>query len=347
MPMIDSLLKTNLESLEEYFCKYKLRLNMIDKRNSQELNECKLLLKTIKTVCAGIESLTKEVKLTISKTRENKISKQDKQQLSEKTVEKNEKIAEKTEKSDKKPLPKPECLIINKNLFKNTPKQKFEISKENLSMNIRLIHENIKPMEFADYKKLLNFTIDNLSVMSFKINNMINNKDLFENNLVLIWKLIKNPDSLLVFSESQLIVGKPQIIPYKYPKKGDFIKKLKGDMEELNTKKGRFYFESMIVQNEVNRILKKVRQSSLKNFNSKENSDKEEKKTFFGLKTMIKTKLTLYKISFLCSVILSHMETESFNLTKLRENTVIKLSDFEKRPLQIEFLMEWEKEILN
>ena len=327
MTICDSLLKTTLDTLQDYFCKYKISVDVPAEINVSLLHEYKEMLGTIRTVSIGLENLTKQLASSVKSMKAIKTQ----------GAATNEK--------------KNELIIIDNGKPKPPPISSLELSRDITPLAFKLISEHLTTVDLEDFHKLLNSVTEVFPVLSLKVNNMAQNKELYEHSLTLFWKLIKQPHSYIHYTEKQLVVGVPDLVPYRYPKKGDFFKRIKGNLDEDYDKKTCFHFKSKVLQNEVIRILKKLQSTSVKLFNSKNStraeSEKQELKNFSTIRTEVLTKLSLYKIHFLSTCIHQFMTTDAFDLQSCYDKLSIKLNEFERRRLQLEYLLHWEKSIVS
>lgn len=327
MSVCDPILKTTLETLQDYFCRYKLSLEQPTNVTIQVLNEYKELLGITKTVIAGMEDMIKQLSGIVKNLNTLK---------SQAHIPKEK---------------KGELILIDKGKPKAAGLPTIEANKDISGLSFKLISEHLCTVDYEDFIKLMNNTIDTLPVLSLKVNNMVANRDLFEYSLTLFWKMIKQPQKYIRYPEKQVMIGVPELLPYKYPKKGDIFKKIKGNSEDNFDKKTCFYFQSKILHIEIVRILKKLQSTSAKLFATKEvaktDDEKKELKTFGSIKAEIATKLSLYKIHFLSTCIIKFMNSDSFDLQSCYAELGINMNEFDRRKLQVEHLTQWEKSILS
>lgn len=153
---------------------------------------------------------------------------------------------------------------------------------------------------------------------------------------------------MIFYNERQKIVGVPDFLPFKYHKKGPLNKKSEEDFF-LEEKICGFYFTEIKVQKEFLRILNKIESVCVKIFeNSKDFVLKEEncnsvKNISLGVKGNISKKLNIYKIYHICFLVRNFFSKgiEEFQ-EDILEDKIIKLTEFNNRPIQKNYLMDWE-----
>lgn len=108
--------------------------------------------------------------------------------------------------------------------------------------------------------------MDLFPILRQKTSNIISNRDLFESSLTLFWKLIRNPNRYIEYSSKQLVIGIPDLLPFKYPKKGELNKKIAGKNITWEEKKTGFYCRHPETNEELIGILGKILDITKKQF---------------------------------------------------------------------------------
>ena len=237
-----------------------------------------------------------------------------------------------------------------KNLKTQKKPKILEMPKDLIPLQFEILTKSKFKLEISKFRNLTTKIFDIYPLLSQKINNLYNNKELYKQTLLITWKIVTNFDDFIFYKEKQKICGIPNFLPFKYHKKGALNKKVDEENFFCEEKITNFYFTEEKVMNNFIRILFKIENfcekifENSKNFNLVKNENCcSIKNISSSVKNNISKKLNIYKIYHLCFLIRNF-----FCLTKnefcesVLDGKVIKLSEFNNRPIQKNYLMDWE-----
>lgn len=254
-----------------------------------------------------------------------------------------------TEVSPPQELPPSVSFEIKVKNEKKIKKALTQFPKELVVAGFDILLESFTQTSVQKYEKLLTNVLEIFPLLRTKLPNMQNNRDLFELVLHTFWKLIQDPYKRIKFSEIQLMVCVPELIPFKYSKKGELNKKVAGKNVKFEQAKTGFFLTQKDSTEELIGIVQRILDSSKKNFEITPDGELPElvdKQNFNFLQVSIKNnihkRLQFYKIYHLAFLILEFVTKEEFSFSCLQAKEV-KIQEFEKRPRQYQYLEEWEK----
>lgn len=233
----------------------------------------------------------------------------------------------------------------------------MEIKKNYLSMILEIINSSHFKVDHNLYRHLAINSFDFLPYISQKLTSSISTyKDINLELLSFCWKLMSFPKSNITFTESQKMVGVPDVLPFRYGNEGPLCKNNpKNNLKKtVMVKKGVFSFHEDSVHLEIVRLLKKIHNTSMKQLVmlAGKKEDKISEPAIVSVKEMYKecrntlnSKLHMYKINFLSFLMLMHLEHPKFEMILFKTREV--KADYFERQMEIEHIKQWEAKTLS